>query len=89
MPQQTATLTVTITIRSPLSVVVPSLPPADVGAPYGPVQFQAQGGVAPYAWSAAGLPPGLALSADGILSGTPAAAGTFAATITVTDAGAP
>ncbi len=47
------------------------------------------GGVAPYAWtvSTGSLPPGISLSSDGVLSGTPTTAGTYPFTIKVTDAG--
>lgn len=85
--QQQATLTVTITIQSPLSIVPPTLPQGTVGQAYGPVQLQAQGGVSPYAWSATGLPPGLTLSSAGVLAGTPTQAGNFAAVLTATDSG--
>ena len=46
----------------------------------------AKGGVPPYVWSAAGLPSGLNLSADGIISGTPTAPkGSYSVVVTVTD----
>jgi len=43
------------------------------------------GGVGPYSWSASGLPGGLTLSAGGVLSGTPTAAGTVTFPVSVTD----
>lgn len=48
---------------------------------------QAAGGVAPYTWTVAAgtLPPGVALAADGSLSGTPTAAGSYTFTARVTD----
>ncbi|MDQ3262300.1 MAG: putative Ig domain-containing protein [Myxococcota bacterium] len=48
----------------------------------------ATGGKAPYSWSVppATLPPGLALSAAGGLTGTPTSAGSYPFTVTVTDA---
>lgn len=48
----------------------------------------ATGGVPPYTWSAVGaLPPGLALSSSGVISGTPLAApGAYTFVATVTDA---
>jgi hypothetical protein len=51
---------------------------------------QATGGTAPYTWSAAAgtLPPGIALAADGTLSGTPTAAGTYSFTARVSDSAA-
>jgi hypothetical protein len=47
--------------------------------------FVATNGIAPYTWSATGLPAGVTLSASGSLSGAPTAKGTFTATITATD----
>ena len=51
----------------------------------------ATGGQAPYRWSlasgSAGLPPGLYLSSNGAILGTPTAEGTYDFTITLTDAG--
>ncbi|WP_329113145.1 putative Ig domain-containing protein [Streptomyces sp. NBC_01465] len=47
----------------------------------------AQGGTAPYKWSATGLPSGLSIDgASGTVSGTTAAAGTGSVTVTATDA---
>lgn len=47
----------------------------------------AEGGTAPYTWSATGLPAGLSIaSATGTVSGTPTTAGTSQVTITATDA---
>ncbi|MBO0981310.1 S8 family peptidase [Microbacterium sp. SD291] len=50
----------------------------------------ATGGTAPYAFSATGLPAGLAISAStGAITGTPTAAATSNVTVTVKDAGTP
>lgn len=51
------------------------------------VSLTASGGEAPYSWSVASgaLPPGIALSGDGDLAGTPTAAGQFAFTVQVAD----
>ena len=59
---------------------------AVVGVEY-PGLFSATGGVAPYTWSISGgsLPIGLSLAANGVLSGTPTAHGTFNFTARVTD----
>jgi hypothetical protein len=49
--------------------------------------FTVQGGVGPYTWSAIGLPGGLNISSDGIVSGAPQGpAGVYSAVITVVDA---
>ncbi len=51
-------------------------------------QLTVENGTAPFTWSFTGgtLPPGVALSATGRLSGTPTGAGTFSFTVQVTDA---
>jgi len=71
--------TVTITTPSPLTA-------GTVGTAYSNT-FAAVGGATPYTWSVltGPLPGGLSLSAAGLLSGTPAAAGTFNFTIQVSD----
>lgn len=71
----------------PLAIGTTSLPLAAAGAPYSAL-LAASGGTAPYSWSLASgsLPPGLALSGAGALSGTPAASGTTSFTVEVTDA---
>jgi hypothetical protein len=57
-----------------------------VGVAYPAVTFSVSGGTKPFVWSSGGsLPPGLSLSADGVLSGTPTQAGSFNFTVTVTD----
>jgi len=61
--------------------------PLSVGVPF-TFSFTASGGVLPYVWSLASgpLPPGLTLSATGVLSGTPTTAGTYPYTVKVTEA---
>jgi hypothetical protein len=49
-------------------------------------QLIARGGIAPYTWKATGLPDGVALSEDGVLSGKAAKAGAFSPTFTATGA---
>jgi hypothetical protein len=81
----------TITINPPLGITVPgggaSLPVGGTGQPYGPVTFTGSGGTPPYRWSACNrpLPPGLALSPGGTLSGTPTQPGTYAFDVCLSD----
>jgi hypothetical protein len=56
-----------------------------LGASYGPLALGVCGGTPPYNWSNGSLPPGLSLSAGGILSGVPSVVGTTSFTVTVTD----
>ncbi len=53
-----------------------SLPGGTVATPYEQM-MTASGGTAPYTFTAGGLPTGLNLASDGLLSGIPTAAGTF------------
>lgn len=76
------------TVSSPLTVTTGgALPEASAGSAYSLV-FGLAGGQPPYTWTVltGAVPPGLTLSPSGILSGTPAAAGTFQFTLKVTDA---
>jgi hypothetical protein len=72
-----------------LQVQTRSLPRGAVGVPYS-TTLQAIAGKAPYTWSvsAGRLPAGLTLSAAGVLSGTPTAAGTASVTLKVVDGSA-
>jgi hypothetical protein len=65
-----------------------TIPAATAGTPYGPVSLTATGGTPPhtFAVTAGALPPGLILSTDGVISGTPTQSGSFTVTITATDA---
>jgi hypothetical protein len=78
---------VTISYTVPLAVATTSLPAATGGHSY-TATLAATGGVTPYSWSVlpGTLPPGLSLSAAGVISGIPDVAGTYAFTVTVTDA---
>jgi uncharacterized repeat protein (TIGR03803 family) len=75
-PQATFQQTFNISIGGQLELTTPSplTPNAAVGQPYS-VQLQASGGTAPYTFSfvtnAGNVPPGLTLSSNGIISGTP------------------
>ncbi len=79
------TVTVTIAAKAPLAFTAPSISGVrGVALAYA---LSATGGSAPYTWvSLGGTPEGLALSSDGILSGTPTADGTFNMIVRVTDA---
>jgi hypothetical protein len=75
-PSTPAAVPPTITSAAPTSA-------ATVGVPY---QYTcAASGTAPIGFSASGLPPGLAISSAGVISGTPTSAGTFPGTITATN----
>ena len=69
-----------------LAVTTTGLAAATVSVPY-TAQLGAQGGTPPYTWAltAGGLPPGLSLSAPGLISGSPAATGSYSFTAAVTD----
>src|SRR5690606_11538773 len=83
----TAAATVGITVTAPsVAITTPVLAEAVADTSYSQVLAVA-GGAAPYTWALASgaLPAGLSLSADGEVSGTPTATGSFAFTIAVTD----
>lgn len=68
-----------------LEVVRRTLPDAGVDEVYS-AKLRAQGGFAPYKWSiVTPLPPGLSLSSDGTVSGTPTTSGSFAFRVRVQD----
>ena len=79
----------TLQVAAPSIVLTPaSLPAGSAGTAYPDTSLSASGGVAAYSYAvtAGALPAGLALSSAGQLSGVPTAAGSFAFTVTVTDA---
>lgn len=69
--------------------VTPTLPAGFVGVPYSQ-QLSTDAGTAPFVYDiiSGALPSGISMSADGLVSGTPSAGGSFAFTIRVTDANA-
>lgn len=70
----------------PLTIAAGTPAAGVVGTPYSADLAEAAGGVAPYAFSATGLPAGLALdSATGVATGVPTAAGTFDVGVSVSD----
>lgn len=74
-------------VRAPdaLVLVTPAVPEGVVNVPYA-ATVQASGGLLPYSFSATGLPPGMTMSNNGVLSGTPTTSGTNDLTVSVTDA---
>lgn len=76
----------TLTVAEDLRFLTGELPVGALGAAY-QAAFSAAGGLPPYAFtlSQGTLPPGLALSSGGAISGTPSAAGDFSFTARVTD----
>jgi len=80
-----------MTVNPALTINTPaSLPDAVVGVPYSQ-QVAVTGGVQPYTFTSQGrgLPPGLALSSSGLISGTPVGVGVYAFTIQVNDSSNP
>lgn len=80
---------VSITIAAPTVVYAPVTPPdPKAGMPYSQsIASMTSGGAAPYTYAvtAGTLPAGLVLAANGVVSGTPTAQGTFTVQITATD----
>jgi hypothetical protein len=72
----------TITIKSRLFVATNSLPDAAINQPYPAQQLTVSGGTVT-SWSLAGgsLPPGVNLSASGVIDGTPTQSGQFTFTV--------
>ncbi|MBL8917803.1 MAG: putative Ig domain-containing protein [Myxococcaceae bacterium] len=75
----------TVVSTGSLTVLTTSLPPATQYAPYG-LRLRSTGGsgVTTWAVTAGALPPGMALSSDGTLSGGPARTGSFGFEVTAT-----
>jgi len=69
-----------------ITIQTTSLPPGTVSTPYSQT-LQLANGTSPYTWSlsAGALPAGFGLSAAGVISGTPTAAGTANFTVQVSD----
>jgi hypothetical protein len=75
-----------LTAWGQVTITTNSLPLGTVGLGY-TATLEASAGSPPYTWSVAGgsLPSGVTLAANGVLSGTPGAPGTFNFTAQVTD----
>lgn len=88
-PAQVVTKTFTVTVAPDiLKITTTSLPVAVAGASYS-ATLEAVGGTPSYSWTSTGLPTGLSLSSEGVISGTPTTSGTTPVTFTVTDSGIP
>lgn len=88
---QSVSVNLSVTVSSsPLSVKVISLATPVLGSSYNQT-IVASGGTAPYTFSVSSgsLPPGLTISSNGTITGTPTTLGTFAATLQVTDSTQP
>jgi alpha-tubulin suppressor-like RCC1 family protein len=82
---KTATATLSLVINPALSMTTLSLPVIIQDVAYS-TTLAAVGGVAPYSWSATGLPTGLTLnSTSGVISGALSTIGSSSVDITVTD----
>ena len=82
----TQALSILVSTNNPPQIGTTSLPAGTVNQPYSQ-QVQVSGGNGTLTWSISGgsLPPGLALSPTGTISGTPTTQGTFNFTVSVTD----
>jgi len=80
----------TVVGQPALAVTEASLPPLSAGVDFH-LLLHATGGAPPYVWSVASgdLPEGITLTPEGLLSGRPTKAGTFAITLKVEDSGRP
>jgi putative Ig domain-containing protein len=79
-----ATRTVTLKVVEHLAIATRSLRAASAGRAY-TVRVRLTGGARPFKWTARGLPRGLKLGAGGVLTGSPAAAGTYRLQLRVRD----
>jgi large repetitive protein len=87
-PPRSAAKDFTLVVGSPLAATAPAAKASEVGVPF-TLNPSATVGAAPLAWSVTGgsLPPGLRLDAGtGAVSGAPTSAGSFSATLAVSDA---
>ena len=83
----TATQAVQLAIATAPMITTPAALPTGVAGSNYSVTLAVSGGVPQFQWvvTAGALPPGLTINGQGALAGAPAAPGTFAATLTVTD----
>lgn len=90
-PQQQTSRAFQISVLNTFGIATTSLPVGAVGSAYPSQTLTAGPGTQPFTWSvsAGSLPPGLTLSGEGILTGTPTTAGASDFTISVTDRSSP
>lgn len=88
----TANLSISVS-PGQLKVVTPTLLSTVANVPYLPVVLQTSGGTPPYTWSLADgsgpLPPGMQLTSNGVIMGTPTASNGFPFAIQVKDSQSP
>jgi hypothetical protein len=90
-PSQASTVALSIRVAATLVITTPAaLPEALVGMAYNQT-LASSGGNAPIGWSLAGgqLPPGLALSSAGVISGSATTTGSFSFTMKAADSSSP
>ena len=82
----TASLSLVIAPATPFVITTTALPSAVQGVAYS-AALGSTGGTAPITWSVSSgsLPPGLSLSAAGVITGVPATAGTYAFAVDAAD----
>jgi hypothetical protein len=89
-PPEPNSLSFTIKVSDPGPPVINNTPPptGTVGLVYAPFQFTASAGLAPLVWTPVAVPglANLAVDLNGLLSGTPSAAGHVVITLNVKDA---
>jgi hypothetical protein len=84
---QTLVVPYTLVVAAvPLAITSDKLPGASIEVAY-TTTLLATGGTSPYSWgvSSGQLPPGITLSPEGVLAGTPTQVGLFSVTVKVTD----
>ncbi|GGM41642.1 putative Ig domain-containing protein [Dactylosporangium sucinum] len=78
-------------VFNPSVTVIPPLPDnpgnqfSDVGIPIREVRLTASSSSPPYGWTADNLPPGLGLTSDGVIRGTPSQKGVYVVRVIVQD----
>jgi large repetitive protein len=81
---KSASKTIALKINPSVSVATAALADGIVGSDY-LLALEATGGMAPFAWSAEGLPTGLAIEGEDTITGQPTATGTSEVHLMVTD----